>query len=337
MAFFGITVEKIGRIWPHSKADKMELAACEGLGFQFCVGKGLYTVGQEVLYFPTDTILPEEFKEKIGIRAPGRIKTVQLRGEYSQGFVFPLDKAKEIFNVDFNVKSPSEITLFFKATKYEPPQKFSTVGELVPLPDGQGIYDIENVDRYLDVYNELLLKSCYITEKLEGTNISISRKEGNIFVCQRANAIIEKPESPNAYWEAARNSGLIEKLQKITDQDIVLMGELIGPSIQNNIYKVDKPTIILFDIRIARRWLSPPEFYRICNEQNIAAAPILAKGVLKDILAAKTLDEYANGFSQLFNTLREGVVIRPEVEEYDHKLGRVILKKHSLSYKTQEL
>jgi RNA ligase (TIGR02306 family) len=337
MAFFGITVEKIGKIWPHPKADKMELASCEGLGFQFCVGKDVYTVGQEVLYFPTDTILPEEYKEKIGIRAPGRIKTVQLRGEYSQGFVFSLAKANEIFGVDFKTKSPNEITLFFKATKYEPPQKFSTVGELVPLPEGQGIYDIENVDRYLEVYNDLLSKRCYLIEKLEGTNISISRKDGIISVCQRANAIIEKPEAPNAYWEAARNSGLIEKLQKITDQDIVLMGELLGPSIQNNIYKLDKHTIILFDIRIGGRWLSCPEFYKICDEQNIEAAPILDVVILKDILAGKTIGEYANGFSRLFNTLREGVVIHPEVEEFHPELRRVILKKHSLSYKTQEL
>jgi RNA ligase (TIGR02306 family) len=337
MAFFGITVEKIGKIWPHPKADKMELASCEGLGFQFCVGKNLYTVGQEVLYFPTDTILPEEFKEKIGIRAPGRIKTVQLRGEYSQGFVFSLDKAKEIFNTDFKAKSPAEITLFFKATKYEPPQKFSAVGELVPLPEGQGIYDIENIDRYISVYNDLLLKRCYITEKLEGTNISISRKEGQLYVCQRSNAIIEKPEAPNAYWEAARNSGLIEKLPKITDQDIVMMGEMIGPSIQNNIYKIDKHKIILFDIRIGGRWLSSPEFYKICKEHDIEAAPVLGIGVLKDLLAGKTIDEYANGFSQLFNTLREGVVIHPEIEEFHPELRRVILKKHSLSYKTQEL
>ena len=56
-----------------------------------------------------------------------------------------------------------------------PPQILLAAGELVPLPEGQGVYDIENVDRYLDVYKELLLKND-ITEKLEGTNISISRK-----------------------------------------------------------------------------------------------------------------------------------------------------------------
>jgi hypothetical protein len=115
------------------------------------------------------------------------------------------------------------------------------------------------------------------------------------------------------------------------------MGEMIGPSIQNNIYKVSKHTIILFDIRIGGRWLSAPEFYKICNEHNIEAAPILGIGILKDILAGKTIDEYTNGFSRLFNTLREGIVIRPEVEEFHPELRRVILKKHSLSYKTQEL
>lgn len=337
MAFFGITVEKIGKIWPHPKADKMELASCDGLGVQFCVGKNQFKVGDEVLYFPTDTILPEEFKEKLGIRAPGRIKTVQLRGEYSQGFVFPLQKAIEIFGVDFKKKSPAETTLFFKATKYEPPQKFSTVGELVPLPEGQGIYDIENVDRYPLIFESLLEKRCYVTEKLEGTNISISRKEGHLYVCQRANAIIEKPGQSNAYWEAARQSGLIEKISTITQRDIVLMGEMIGPSIQNNIYKVDHHKIILFDMRIDGRWVDAPDFYKIGQELQIETAPILGIGFLKEILQGKSIGEYANGFSTLFNTLREGIVIRPEKEEYHPELRRVILKKHSLSYKTQEL
>lgn len=46
MAFFGITIERIGKIWPHPKADKMELASCDGLGFQFCVGKNQFSIGE---------------------------------------------------------------------------------------------------------------------------------------------------------------------------------------------------------------------------------------------------------------------------------------------------
>ncbi len=336
MAFFGITIEKIGKIWKHPKADKMELAACEGLGFQFCVGKDQFQIGQQVLYFPIDTILPEEFKLKMGIRAPGRIKTVQLRGEYSQGFVFPLNKSIEVFEVDFTKLSSPEITLYFKATKYELPQKFTTVGDLLPLPEGQGVYDIENVDRYVNIYQSLLDKECYITEKLEGTNISISRKQGVIYVCQRANSIQEKDGVANAYWEAARRSGLIEKLDQISKGDIVLMGELIGPSIQNNIYKLTSTKILLFDIKIDGRWVASPNFFQICKDLEIETTPLIAHGILKDILNGQSIQTYADGFSMLFNTLREGIIIRPAVEEYDPVLRRVILKRHSLRYQAQQ-
>jgi RNA ligase (TIGR02306 family) len=342
MAFFAITVEKIGRIWAHPKADKMELASCEGLSFQFCVGKNQFQVNDEVLYFPVDTIIPDEVKEKINFRAPGRIKTIQLRGEYSQGFVFSLLKANEIFGVDFKQMSPEEITLFFRATKYEPPQKFVTAGELVDLPVGQGVYDIENTDRYPDVFQRLLDQECYIVEKIEGTNISVSRQTGNLYVCQRANAIIENPDQPNAYWESARESGLIEKLPEIAkylgdaNEDVILMGELIGPSIQSNIYKISHRKVMLFDIRLGKRWISVKDFYEVCKKFEIESAPILAQGNLKEILGGKTMGEYADGFSTLFNTLREGIVLRPVLEQFDQKLGRVILKQHSLRYLAQE-
>jgi RNA ligase (TIGR02306 family) len=337
MAFFGITIEKIGRIWTHPKAEKLELASCEGLGFQFCVPKDQYTVGQEVVYFPIDTILPEEYKEKMGLRAPGRIKTIQLRGEYSQGFVYPLEKACEIFKQDLKSLPVEELTLFFRAEKYEPPLKFVSVGELLPLPEGQGIYDIENVDRYIDVWNELLTKDCVVLEKIEGTNISISKKDGELFVCQRANSIKEKDGINNAYWDVARKSKLLEKILKISDQDVVVMGEMIGPSIQNNIYKISEHKILVFDLRINGRWLNYESFKKICNELDIETVPEVAKGRLQDILKNKTAEEFADGFSLLFNTLREGIVIRPLVEEFHHTLRRVILKKHSLRYKSKEI
>jgi RNA ligase (TIGR02306 family) len=336
MAFFGITIEKMGRIWKHPKAERLELGSCEGLGFQFCVPKGIYQVGQMVLYFPIDTILPEEFKEKMGLRAPGRIKTIQLRGEYSQGFVFPLEEAVRIFSKDFTQLPSEEITLFFRATKYEPPQKFVAMGELLPLPDGQGIYDIENVDRFLDVWADLQEKQCVITEKLEGTNISVSKRGSEIFVCQRANSIKELDGIENAYWAAARKSGLIEKIKKIPDDEVVLMGEMIGPSIQSNIYKLSNHKIIVFDIKMNGRWLDFEHLNEICEKYEIETAPILAKGKLSKVLDGKSIEEFANGFSLLFNTLREGIIIKPLHEEYHPILRRVILKKHSLRYKDHE-
>nr|HPI39537.1 RNA ligase family protein [Pseudobdellovibrionaceae bacterium] len=285
MAFFGITIEKIDKIWLHPKAERLELASCKDLGFQFCIPKNTYKISDEVLYFPVDTILPEKFKEKLGIQAPGRIKTVQLRGQFSQGFVFPLKKAQEIFGVDFNSLPPEEITLFFQATKYEPPTKFSAVGDLVPLPEGQGIYDIENVDRYINIYNSLLEKECVITEKMEGTNISVSTKDRVLHVCQRANAIIEKEGTSNAYWEAARQANLTTKVLQISEKfnhhDVVVIGELLGPSIQSNIYKLEKHKILVFDIKINQQWLGFESFTNLCKEFEIETVPVLAKGILK--------------------------------------------------------
>jgi hypothetical protein len=62
--------------------------------------------------------------------------------------------------------------------------------------------------------------------------------------------------------------------------------------------------------------------------------PCLAKKVkLKTWLNGKTLAEAANGESLLHKTLREGIVIRPILENYDADIGgRLILKQISPEY-----
>lgn len=51
MAFFGVTVEKIEKVWQHSNADSSDLAKLEGMSFQFVVGKGSMKPGDIVVYF----------------------------------------------------------------------------------------------------------------------------------------------------------------------------------------------------------------------------------------------------------------------------------------------
>ena len=59
MAVFKVSVERLGRVWDHPNADKMDLASVEGMSFQFCVSKGRYKTGDLVVYFPIDSILTD--------------------------------------------------------------------------------------------------------------------------------------------------------------------------------------------------------------------------------------------------------------------------------------
>lgn len=63
MSEFGVTLEKISKIWEHPNADRLELASIEGMTYQFVVPKGQYIEGDAVLYFPVDSLIPQEHLE----------------------------------------------------------------------------------------------------------------------------------------------------------------------------------------------------------------------------------------------------------------------------------
>lgn len=56
------TIEKIAL---HPNADALELA--QVLGWQLVVRKGEYAVGDKIVYFPIDTVLPVDVSDTFGV------------------------------------------------------------------------------------------------------------------------------------------------------------------------------------------------------------------------------------------------------------------------------
>lgn len=338
MAFFGVTLEKIEKIWSHPNADKLQLAKCKDLAFQFVIGKGLYTEGQSVLYFPIDSNLSTDTKIKLGLeKMPStRIRTVKLRNEISQGFVFPLDKANEIWGCNFETMTSEQTTEKLQVEKYDPPIQVTSVGTLIELPEGQSAYDIEGCERNIPILELISKVPVFITEKLEGTNISISKKNGQTYVCQRNNAIIPIEGKDNIYWKIAKCSGLFDFVSAYPE-DIVIYGELVGPKIQSNIYKFPEHKIGVFDIKLKDKFISFEEFktFELPENMHVLKAPILFEGSLSDFLQGKSIQEAANGNSVFLDTKREGIVIKPQIEQHVLGFGRLILKQHSPEYLAQ--
>ena len=95
MSNFAVTIEKIEEIAPHENADRLELGRVAGMTFQFVVQKDTYKPGDEVIYFPLDSLIPEPLQEDLGVAgylSKGRVRTVELRGMISPGLVCPLMK-----------------------------------------------------------------------------------------------------------------------------------------------------------------------------------------------------------------------------------------------------
>jgi len=242
MSFFGVTKNTIEKIYPHPNADKLELGKVSGLNFQFVMGIGSYKVGDEVLYFPIDSLIPTPLAEKMGLigfnpdNEYHRIKTVTLRGEISQGFVCP-PKSDYIDNEIFALGDSEEITKHLGVIKFEPEEKICQDGILKDLPSGLGVYDIDGAERNMGVFELLMDKNVQITEKLEGSNFSVaSYANGKITVNSRNNTIEEiksfrLPKTPEAIAKnmvsILYNMEVIDRPSK-DNQDAVAFGNHIA-------------------------------------------------------------------------------------------------------------
>lgn len=271
MAFFGVTVEIIDKLEPIKDADRIVKATLRGVDFSFVVRKGEFKVGDECLYIPVDSIVPLSVLEKLGLvgklsgKNKDRVRTVRLKGVYSEGIAAQLSLADGLLKDHPNATS-EEITKFLGITKYEPddgrPEKAvdpeiayreswpwykrfvfrwfgrkaikwiwgRTPGALVPLTTlGLPVYDIESCNRYKSIVEDLMDKNVWITLKIEGQNAAVLCRGGKIYVNQRR-FTIEKSKD-NDIWKIATKQKIIDfakHLQKKHGKDALVYFEACG-------------------------------------------------------------------------------------------------------------
>lgn len=195
-----------------------------------------------------------------------------------------------------------------------------------------------------------VLESCkdipmIITEKLDGTSstFGLQRVKKNKFdfaVCSR-NVRQDTPDRkcyyenmPNVYWEMANKydiENVLKDIQKKYDADtVVIQGETIGEGIQKNKYRIKGHDLYVFNLIINGERIDSVKAKEIVGEYNMNFVPILdANFKLLD-----TVDEmitYADGKSAIYDTLREGVVIRNYDKNVSFKcISNKFLLKHNL-------
>lgn len=358
MSFFAVTVERIATISAHTNADLLEMATLAGRDYEFVVLKGQFQPGDTVIYFPIDSQLPEIIATALGlggklahgspgadgVRPQNRIKTVKLRGRISQGVVCTPQTVIQAFAPDTVFEQGMDVTAALGVTKYEPPVIPSNTGNLVHLPDGVSLYDIESAQNYIDVIETLMDAPVFITEKIEGSHWSVSLDaEGNFSVNQR-NYQIEPIEGKEHDWhKVAREGDYKTKLEGIradfeADGTVVkrvtLRGELIGSGVQGNYYKLNGHKALVFEIEVNHVPVNPSVFEALWMKFDLETVPVLVADVpLRQWLNGQTLKEASTEKSLLNNNLlREGVVIRPMVETRMPNEERLILKQRSPEY-----
>lgn len=351
MSEFSVKLTKIATVRNHSNADRLDVASVEGSTYQFVTGRDQVKVGDDVIYFPIDSVIPQILIAKMGLTGKlagkdmDRVKTVKLRGEISQGLIA---KPEEILPGTDAINHET-LTAFLGVTKHVPPEKPCQNGTLVPLPQGQSMYDIENAENHAAVLASLMDMDIVVTEKVEGSNFSVTVEEdGKVFVNQRCNAIepVDGPE--HDYWKIAKAQGLIDAARSIHSAEgnkrVVIYGEYLGPGMMGNIYGFVKNRVACFDIMVDYRFVGWGKVLEIRKATPIEWVPVVFVGKLRDFITqeGKGFPEISDGDSHYCrlagckHTLREGLVVKPVEEFTIDCFGRAIIKQRSPKYLAKE-
>ena len=104
-------VEKIVDIQPIPDADKIEVATV--LGWKVVVAKAdNFHIGDKVIYIEIDSKVPERPEFEFLRDRKFRVRTIRLRGQYSQGLILPMSLVKHDYEVGTDLTKELGITYY---------------------------------------------------------------------------------------------------------------------------------------------------------------------------------------------------------------------------------
>jgi len=313
---------------PHPNANTLSIANVKGWN---CVVKTDELKDQSLaVYIPIDSIVPKleifKFLEKYNYR----VRTVKIRGVISQGLLMPLSILPQKDEAGNNIiyTEGQDVTNILGITKYEPPVPIHLSGTMVSSPSEFRKYtDIENYKNYPNIFRKG--DKIIITEKIHGTNARFAIINGQFFVGSHKVALRE--EKGNLFWEVARKYDIERILrERFSGEDVILYGEIYGKKVQELDYgRSDSYGFVFYDIFTRDKFLDTMWLKRFWNYSGIRMVPILYEGGFNELCL-----NHANGPTILGNEvhMREGIVIKSQIEENHPKIGRKILKYVSEEY-----
>ncbi|MEV7890304.1 RNA ligase (ATP) [Streptomyces sp. NPDC002817] len=349
MSTLRVTAEVL-TVHEHPNADALELAQV-GL-YRAVVAKGAYRTGDVAVYIPEQAVLPGGLIEELGLTgrlagsASDRVKAIRLRGELSQGIVC---RPNALVDVDL-VRAAADGTDFAErlgVVKWVPPVPPTMAGDVESAPDLMPWVDIENIQRYPDVF--AAGEPVVLTEKLHGSACLMTyvADSSRVYVSSKgfgAKSLALKEDPRNLYWRAVRGHGVAEAASRLAARlgarRVGVFGEVYGAGVQDLTYGADgrRDTLgfAVFDVSAeidgVVRWLDAAEL--LAGE--LPLVPRLFEGPY-DVERVLSLASGRETVSGRELHLREGVVIRAAVERYSPVTGgRAIAKAVSPAYLTRK-
>ncbi|MBL8871343.1 MAG: RNA ligase (ATP) [Planctomycetaceae bacterium] len=302
------TIRVVNDLKPIAGADLIELAIVDG--WKCVVKKGDFAVGSPVIYCEIDSFLPirDEFEflrkssyRKLESQEGFRLRTMKLRGQVSQGLLLNTTLLGRPFEVGEDVSAELGII------KYDPPLPTSLGGNVSgPFPAYISKTDEERVQNLANDYHTFFHKPFTVSEKIDGTSFTAFLNNGIFGVCGRNWELAESEQ--NSHWRVARMLNIQDRLASIT-RSYALQGELVGPGIQGNRYRLKTLELYLFNIFDIEHssYVDKETFEQLCSQLDLKSVPKI--GVFEVPKSTDEILSFAEGSSLInSNTDREGLV-----------------------------
>jgi len=322
------SIRQISEIKVHPNADAIELAMVDG--WQCVVKKGEFIPGDVVVYFEVDSVLPVreeyEFLRKGCYRKADwlpegegfRLRTIKLRGEYSQGLLLHLGSIDVPWQNEH--KTPGvDVTEFLGVVKWDPPLPACLSGQakgnfpaFIPKTDQERA---QNITR--EIASAAAAGDRFeATIKLDGSSCTMFFNEGEVGVCSRNLQLKDNEENADNTFVRLFNETGIKAFLNQLGINIAIQGELMGPGIQGNREGFNEVRFFVYDGYDidAQEYLLPEAreqfFDTIMIPSGVKAYHVPV--IFKDAVLPPTVDElleWAEGPS-IKNPIREGLVFK---------------------------
>jgi len=350
-------VARIDEIKPIPGADNIEQAVIGG--WNCIIQKNQYTEGGLVVVATTDAVIPQELSDAMNVtnylRKGGRVRTVKLRGVYSECLIIPLKYIpKGNINTYTEGKDMMDVMGIFK---YEPPavQVQLASGRKIKYhqnPNFGVYYKFPNAKNVTGIFTEEDIVQ--ITRKLHGTNarygivkktkLSLWDKVKKFF--RLADAWIEYEfvygshnvekgsDSQGFYdtdvWRTVADRYKIKDIlwsyvkqydNKVIGSGLIIYGEIYGPGIQKNYdYGLKDIEFAGFDMVINGDYIDTLDTQISLYFLNLPHVPVLYKGQWNQ----EVQDKYIfNNNIEGTKVPHEGIVIK-HVSGARNKVAKVI-------------
>lgn len=307
---------------PHDNADSLSIVPVGG--YTAVVRTEEFKDKEKACFIQPDSVV-DVTRPEFAFLAPKskngklRIKACKLRGVLSYGLLI---SAPDDANIGDDLAERLGIE------HYEPEASWSLQGgDNVSAPKVPFVkYDVDNIKAYMQVFQPNEPVCC--SYKIHGANMRVVFHDGQQYVGSRSNWKVEHPN--NTFWKAFYQHPELAVFCQ-ANPDVVIYGECYGNQVQDMHYGKKSPHFAAFDIMKGGKFIDVRPFLDTCQQWNIPTVQIVGTDMPFDYEKFSALAELPCDWPGA-NHCNEGVVIRPMVERWDEKLGRVILKLVSFNY-----